>query len=247
MTLWTELDRTTTSAGDDIVLRRRADIFEIRFNGVELMSSFNHQSETVLAERSLRLHGHAARRVLIGGLGMGFTLATALDCVGADTQVVVSELVPEIVSWNRHRLGHLAGYPLRDPRVHVEVGDVADVLGRAGERYDVILMDTDNGPDVTVRETNNAIYSEDGLAAVHRSLNPGGVASFWSSTISEAFEERMDEMPWDWRRDDICLIGGRADAFHHIYVAQAHPAARIGDRDRGAALRTADSAIAPPS
>lgn len=219
MTLWTELARAGTAAGDDIILRQKADNFEIRFNGLELMSSFNHQSETVLAERSLRLQGHAARQVLIGGLGMGFTLRTALDYLDADAQVTVCELVPEIVRWNLDHIGHLAGHPLRDPRVRVEVDDVINVLGRPDERYDVILMDTDNGPDFTVRQTNGAIYEACGLEAVFRSLRPCGVASFWSSTVSEAFEARLDRMPWRWRRDDVCLIGGRADAFHHIYFA----------------------------
>ncbi len=220
MTLWSELARAGTAAGDDILLRRKGDIYEIRFNGLELMSNFNHQSETVLAERSLRLHGRAAQRVLIAGLGMGFTLRTALDYLAADAQVTICELIPEIVQWNREHIGSLAGHPLRDPRVRIVVDDVLNVLGRAGEHYDVVLMDTDNGPDFTVRETNSAIYEDDGLEAVLRSLAPGGVASFWSATVSEEFEARLDRMPWRWKREDVCLIGGRADAFHHLYFAQ---------------------------
>ena len=219
MTLWTEIARADTTAGDDIILRRRDDIYEIRFNGIELMSSLNCQSETVLAERSARLHGAAARRVLIGGLGMGFTLRTALDWIEPAAQVTVCELVPEIVQWNRRHIGHLAGHPLRDPRVDIRVEDVQHVLAQQHAAYDIILMDTDNGPDFTVRETNGPIYANSGLNAVWRSLRPGGIAAFWSATISEEFEDRLGTLPWQWRRDDICLVGGRADAFHHIYFA----------------------------
>lgn len=237
MNAWIELDRVATACGDDIALRRRGDVFEIRFNGLDLMSSFNHQSETALADRSLRLCGRAARRILIGGLGMGFTLRAALDCADPEAQVVVSELVPQIIAWNRRYFGHLAGHPLDDRRVRVEPGDVVDLLGRAGERYDVILMDTDNGPDLTVRPTNDAIYSAGGLDCVRRSLNPGGVASFWSSTISEPFEERLDAVPWRWRRHDVRLIGGRVDAFHYIYCAETGPCEGAAPGDDRAAVR----------
>lgn len=219
MTLWTELARASNAAGDDIVLRRRDGIYEIRFNGLELMSNLNHRSETILAERSLRLHGRSVRRVLIGGLGMGFTLRTALDWIEREAEVTVCELVPEIADWNLRHIGHLADHPLRDPRVVLHIDDVQHVLRQRGDAYDVILMDTDNGPDVTVRETNDAIYSECGLRSVHRRLAPGGIAAFWSATVSAEFEDRLAALPWRWRRDDVCLVDGRADAFHHIYLA----------------------------
>lgn len=221
MTLWTEIERTRTASGDEIILRKRGEIYEIRFNGMELMSSFNHQSETVLAERSARLYGRAARRVLIGGLGIGFTLRTALDWLEPDARVTVCELVPEIVEWNRRFMGHLAGHPLDDPRVDMRVEDVQQVLRQEDAAYDMILMDTDNGPDLTVRDTNGAIYTDAGLNSVWHSLRPDGIAAFWSATISDEFEDRLDGLPWRWRRDDICLDGGRADAFHHIYFAGA--------------------------
>lgn len=219
MTLWTELARAGNAGGDEIVLRRKGELYEIRFNGLELMSNLNHRSETILAERSLRLHGRPVRRVLIGGLGMGFTLRTTLDWVGAEAEATVCELVPEIVDWNRRHIGHLAGHPLSDPRVRLRIGDVQEALRQGDEAYDVILMDTDNGPDITVRETNGAIYSDCGLQAVRRRLAPDGIAAFWSATVSPAFEERLDGFPWQWRRDDVCLVSGRADAIHHIYFA----------------------------
>src|SRR5690606_38326859 len=123
------------------------------------------------------------------------------------------------VSWHRTHIGHLAGYPLRDHRVEVHMADVMDVLKAKPGSYDVILMDTDNGPDTTIRTANIDIYSDAGLRAVKRSLKPGGIASFWSATISASFEEKLSALPWNWRRDDVQLIDGRADAFHYIYFA----------------------------
>ncbi len=166
MTIWAELARAGNHAGDEILLRKRDHIYEIRYNGLELMSNVNFQSETVLAERSLRLHGRQVSHMLIGGLGMGFTLRAALDLLGPDARVTVCELVPEIVDWNRAHIGHLAEHPLNDPRVDVRVADVMDVLRAEPGRYDTILMDTDNGPDFTVRAANGAIYEDDGLRLV---------------------------------------------------------------------------------
>lgn len=227
MTLWTELDRAATAAGDEIVLRRRGEIHEIRFNGIELMSNLHHQSERILAERALRLHGAGAARVLIGGLGMGFTLRAALDLLEPGARVAVCELIPEIAAWNRDRIGHLAGHPLRDGRVALRIADVTEVLRASLGGWDVILMDTDNGPDFTVRAQNGRIYAPDGLEAVRRALRPGGIAAFWSATASAGFERSLAARPWAWRRDDVQLIGGRADAFHHIYFACADRA-RLG-------------------
>lgn len=221
MTLWTELTRATTAAGDEILLRQRGDIYEIRFNGIELMSNLNHQSEGTLAMRSLWLHGDHAARVMIGGLGMGFTLRAALDLLGRASEITVCELIPEIVTWNRSgALAPLADRPLDDPRVDLRVGDVMAELRESPDGYDVILMDTDNGPDFTVREVNGLIYEHHGLEVVRRALRPRGIAAFWSATISEPFEERLSALPWKWHREDVQLIGGRADAFHHIYFAR---------------------------
>ncbi|ASV84127.1 spermine/spermidine synthase family protein [Ochrobactrum quorumnocens] len=217
MAIWTELARASNDAGDEILLRQRDDIFEIRYNGLELMSNINFQSETVLAERSLRLLGRSPKRVLIGGLGMGFTLRAALDYLPIDTEVTVCELVPEIVEWNHSRIGHLADFPLQDHRVKIRIGDVMDTLNQNPATYDLILMDTDNGPDFLVRSTNDAIYADHGLTVVESALTSNGIASFWSATASSEFEKTLDILEWEWSRQDICLIGGRADAFHYIY------------------------------
>lgn len=220
MTIWTELARASTEAGDEILLRRRGTLHEIRFNGIELMSNLTWQSEAVLAERSLRRHGRADARVLIGGLGMGFTLRAALDGLDARAQVTVCELIPAIAAWNRGALGALAGHPLRDRRVELRLMDVMDLLAASPDRFDLILMDTDNGPDFTVRPDNERLYARQGLAAVRRALRPGGIAAFWSAEISPPLEARLDEGGWSWQREDVQLAGGRVDAFHHVYFGR---------------------------
>lgn len=219
MTLWTELDRAMTAAGDEIILRQRGEIYEIRFNGIELMSNLTWRSEAILAERSLRRQGDAGAAVLIGGLGMGFTLRAALDCLGPSARVTVCELIPAIAAWNAGPLAALAGAPLRDPRAELRLMDVMDLLHASPRGFDVILMDTDNGPDFTVREDNARLYAPAGLGAVRRALRPGGIAAFWSAGISDAFEARLDADGWAWSREDVHLPGGRADAFHHVYLA----------------------------
>ena len=220
MTLWTELARASTEAGDEIILRRRDRIHEIRFNGIELMSNLTWQSEAVLAERSLRRHGGDAPRVLIGGLGMGFTLRAALDLLGPGAQVTVCELIPAIADWNHGLLGPLAGHPLRDPRVGLRIMDVMDLLEDSPGGFDAILMDTDNGPDFTVRAENERLYARTGLEAVRAALRPGGIAAFWSAEVSEPFEARLTGQGWDWQREDVQLAGGRVDAFHHVYFGR---------------------------
>lgn len=236
MTLWTELARATTVAGDEILLRRRSDIFEIRFNGLELMSNLNHQSEGSLATRALWLYGNKPATVLIGGLGMGFTLRAALDLLDSTSRIVVSELIPEIVEWSRGPLGLLAGQPLQDSRVELCVADVMEILEENPDTFDVILMDTDNGPDFTVREVNDRLYERRGLAAVRNALRPGGIAAFWSATISEPFQRNLAAESWRCHREDIQLIGGRSDAFHHIYFARADTEAQHPRSEQSASL-----------
>ena len=202
------------------------------------MSNRCIQSETVLARRSLGRFARHARRVLIAGLGMGFTLRTALDHLPADAVVTVCELVPEIADWHAEHIGHLCGHALRDPRVDLRIADVIDVLDADRGAYDLILMDTDNGPDFTVRSANLPIYEHRGLAAAKAAVRPGGVVSFWSATLSEPFEQTLDALGWAWRREEILLPGGRADAFHYIYFTDPHAAPEaVGPQDPAAAER----------
>ena len=170
-----------------------------------------------------------ACRVLIGGLGLGFTLRAVLDLAAPDAEVTVCELIPEVVEWNRGPLAHLADHALDDPRTRVLIGDVQAHLTAIDTDYDLILLDTDNGPDFLVRAANNVLYQNCGLGAVARSLKPGGLVAFWSATASRDFEDRLSSQPWFWLRDDIPLVPGRVDAMHHIYSC-SFSAAALGMR-----------------
>lgn len=171
--------------------------FAIWIDGTELMSSRVHGSEEAMAELALeRLGPRPAQRVLVGGLGMGFTLARALALVDTEAIVEVAELVPAVVDWNRDLLGHLAGHPLRDPRVRLHTGDVRDPIAKGKDTYDVILLDVDNGPEGLSRPGNDRIYDERGLLALHAALRPGGVLAVWSSWSNAIFDERLRRMPF---------------------------------------------------
>ncbi|MDX1588639.1 MAG: hypothetical protein R3296_06850 [Oleiphilaceae bacterium] len=159
----------------------------------ELMNTRVHGSERALAELACeRMNPEGAPRILVGGLGVGFTLAAALEASTADTEVLVAELVPEVVSWNRDLIGGPSGHPLSDPRSRVYVGDVADLL-RDDEHgtFDAILMDVDNGPEAIIRRENDWLYTVAGLKAARRALRPGGVLAVWSAGPDRLFKTRL--------------------------------------------------------
>jgi len=183
-----------TLAGEarELVLWQRDTEFVIRLGPHALMSSAAHGSEEALAEAACaRLAGRAGARVLVGGLGMGFTLAAALRSLPADARVEVAELVPAVVEWNRGPLAHLAGRPLEDPRAGVVTADVADRIRSARPAWDAILLDVDNGPDGLTVATNDRLYSDAGLRAAHAALRAGGVLGVWSVQPDAAFTDRL--------------------------------------------------------
>lgn len=192
MVPWEQLDRAETDDGAEVTLHRRGQEYVIRAGGRDLMSSRMHGSEEVLArlgcQRALRL---PRPRVLVGGLGMGFTLRAALDLLPPRAEVVVCELLEAVVGWNRQLLAPLAGAPLDDARVTVVVGDVLAHLRRAPGSHDAVLMDVDNGPVAFTREDNVAIYEDLGLRAAREALRPAGVLTFWSSFGDDAFQRRL--------------------------------------------------------
>jgi spermidine synthase len=173
-------------------LYRHDGDFMVRVRGLELMSSRETGSEEMLAEFALaRLADTTRARVMVGGLGMGFTLARVLGLIGVDAVAEVVELVPEIVEWNRRWLGELNGHPLRDERVVVVEGDVRDRIRSSKAAYDVILLDVDNGPEGLVRKSNDQLYSKEGLKAAAAALRPGGILAVWSISDEPWFTDRI--------------------------------------------------------
>jgi spermidine synthase len=189
---WETLGRARAPDGAELILARRGDEHVIRVRGNDLMSSRLHGSEEKMAELACApLARAAAPRVLVGGLGMGYTLRAALDALPAGASVIVAELVPELVAWNRGPLAHLAGRPLEDPRVTLEVGDVGALLRRATVRFDAILLDVDNGPAALTRRANQVLYGATGLATARRALRRGGVFAVWSAAPDDLFRARL--------------------------------------------------------
>ena len=155
------------------------------------MSSRMHGSEAALATFGCAKVPRRAPRVLIGGLGMGFTLRATLDLLPADAQLLVAELLPAIVEWNRGPLGPLANHPLKDRRVTLDVEDVAAVMRRHPSTFDAILLDVDNGPDAFTATGNASLYGDAGLAAIRDALQPGGTVAVWSAWEDKKFEQRL--------------------------------------------------------
>jgi spermidine synthase len=224
---WRELARATTACGDELVLRERAGTFEIRCNGWELMTSRAHYSEQWMARIACERLRADAPHVLIGGLGMGFTLRAALDVLPAPAHVVVAELLPEIITWNRGVLASLAHRPLDDPRLSVACVDVAELL--QPDSFDTIVLDVDNGPGAVMLRGNASLYSPEAVQRMQRALRPGGLLAVWSADPSPPFEEILRAAGLRWGRTDVPARGTEGDPLHSIYVAS--PAvARCGAR-----------------
>lgn len=189
---WELLGQTTTPDGSDMALTRRDSEYVILVGGRSLMSSRMHGSEEALATLACRrLRTVEEPCVLVGGLGLGFTLRATLDLLPPHATVVVAELVPAVVEWNRGPLGPLAGHPLADKRVTIEVGDVAATLRASRNRFDAVLLDVDNGPAALTASDNAGLYDDRGLAAARAALKVGGVLAIWSAGEHRKFEQRL--------------------------------------------------------
>ena len=190
---WERLDSAVVPDGvGEVRLMRRGAEISIMAGAIELMNSRLSGSEEALAEMALaRLKGRAGLNVLIGGLGLGFTLRAALARLDAASRVDVAELIPAVVRWARGPLAEIFAGSLDDPRVRVIEGDVAAVIASAPTRYDLILLDVDNGPEGLVRSANDALYDDRGLAAARAALRPGGVLAVWSSAPNVRFSQAL--------------------------------------------------------
>jgi spermidine synthase len=242
------VDRSAAPDGAELVLARRDDEWVVRAAGRTLMSSRVHGSEEALAAIALREarprtstaprggagEGAAGRRsVLVGGLGMGFTLRATLDRLPPDARVVVVELVPGLVAWNRGPLAHLAGRPLDDPRVRLQQGDVGRRIAEAKGAYDAILLDVDNGPSALAHPANASLYGDRGVRACADALRPGGVLAVWSAAPDERFRLRLGRAGLDAREERVPARGAQGGVRHVVVLASKPASLRAGVRRGG--------------
>ncbi len=207
--------------GGELRLYQRDDELSISIVGRgELMSTRAHGSEDALAERTCaRLVDCTKPRLLIGGLGMGFTLAAALRYTGEQAQIVVAELVPAVVAWNRGPLGEHAGHPLEDQRVTVREMDVSRILRAEQQAYDAILLDVDNGPEGLTRKENDWLYSMDGLNTAYAALRLQGVLAVWSAGPAQDFLQRLHKVGFEVDEVRVRARGSKG-ARHIIWFAR---------------------------
>lgn len=206
--------------GGDLRLMRRGTQFSIMAGSNELMSSRVTGSEEALATIScMRIRDRPQPRILIGGLGMGFTLRAALLSVGPQAQIVVAELVPAVVTWARGPMAELYGNSMEDPRVDIHVGDVGGLIRSAKAGYDVIMLDVDNGPEGLTRADNDRLYDVKGLAEARAALRPGGVLAVWSSTPDKRFLQRLRTSGFQTDEVAVRANSGRKGSRHMIWIA----------------------------
>jgi spermidine synthase len=212
------LDRTVTPDGHELALHHRNGVFTVRIDGHELISSRGRGSEEALAELGCRWLGDSAKpQVLIGGLGIGYTLRAALDRLPRRAEVTVVELFTHVVRWNRGLLGALVGYPLDDPRVTVAIGDVYAVATIDRDRFHAILLDVDNGPDTPVVDGNRRLYDVQGLECLRSALAPSGMLAVWSAGDVTGFVERLHAAGF---AVESVVIPVADAACHTIYLAR---------------------------
>ena len=210
--------------GGALNLFKRGDEFIIRVGATELMNSRAHDSEDSLARLvCARLTHLPAPALLIGGLGIGYTLAAALKAVGPRAKVLVMELIPAVLQWNRGPLAHLAGDPVSDARVSVRIGDVALPLQTEEEEFDGILLDVDNGPEGLTRDSNNWLYSEEGLSAAYSALRPGGTLAVWSCVADKSFNMRLLKIGFEVEEVRAPSLNEKPDEHNTIWLATTRP------------------------
>jgi len=207
-----QLATAKTPDGEVLALYRHDADFSIKVDRQELMTSRAHESELELARLGCaRIRERQDPTVLIGGLGMGYTLREALDLLQPGAKVVVSELISDVVEWNRTFLGDLNAHPLRDRRVTVRLGDVTRLIQQSEHAFDAILLDVDNGPEALTSAGNDRLYSREGLQACLRALHAKGCLSIWSGSIDTQFEKRLRQENLAYRRFHVAAYkGGKA-------------------------------------
>jgi len=208
-----------TPDGEVLALYQHDADFSIRVGNQELMTSRAHESELELARLGcVRIAARPNPNVLIGGLGMGYTLRQTLDLLQPEATVVVSELIAGVVMWNREFLGELNAHPLRDRRVTIKLGDVMDIIQKAEHAFDAIMLDVDNGPEALTSAGNDRLYSREGLQACLRAVHAKGCLSIWSGSIDNAFEKRLRQENLAYRRFHVAAYKGAKARSRCIWV-----------------------------
>jgi spermidine synthase len=217
---WVLLDTAEVpGGGGELRLKQRGAEFAIMLGSEELMNSRLSGSEQSLATIACeRIRERRAPRILIGGLGMGFTLRAALAALGADARIVVAELVPAVVQWARGPMAEVFGDSLSDPRVSIRETDVGALIGAGAQAFDAILLDVDNGPEGLTRKTNDALYDLKGLGAARAALLPGGVLAVWSSGLNPKFAWRLGRAGFAVEEIRARANGPRGGARHVIWI-----------------------------
>ena len=229
---WETVERAKAPDGTELVLARRDGEWVVRYGGKVLMSSRQHGSEEALASMALARAAHR-RAVLVGGLGLGFTVRAVLDRIPVDAKVVVAELTPALLAWNRTHVAKLAGRPLDDPRTRVHIGDAVARIHEAKGAYDAILLDIDNGPSSMVHEANHRLYGEVGIAACRAALREGGCLAVWSAHHDERYLERLQRGGFAAEAKIVAARGEAGGLKHVIFLGVKRDAARRGP-ERGA-------------
>jgi len=217
---WSLLDTAQVPGGGELRLMQRGAEFSIKLGTQELMNSRLSATEQALATIGCaKIKARAKPRILIGGLGMGFTLRAALTVLGKQAHIIVAELVPAVVAWARGPMAKLSGDSLTDPRVCIHEGDVGDLIRSGRSAYDAILLDVDNGPEGMTRQANDRLYDLEGLAAAYMALRPGGVLAVWSSRPDPKFTQRLRKTGFDVVENPVRAKGPQGGAQHFIWTA----------------------------
>jgi len=226
---WSQID-TSRVPGADVELRlmQRGAEFSMMLGQNELMNSRLSGSEEALATLACRrINDVKHPHLLIGGLGMGFTLRAALAVLDAQARITVAELVPAVIAWARGPLAHIFGNSLTDPRTHIREVDVVDMIKASSSAFDAILLDVDNGPEALIRKANDALYDLKGLRSIRRALRPGGILAVWSSGPNAAFSKRLGSADFEVNEVGVRATTKRTGARHVIWFAtKPRPASR---------------------
>ena len=211
---------TRTPDGSQVVLYKHAGDFLIEVNGQDLMHSRQHESEIELARLGCgHLTDHKAPNILIGGLGMGYTLRQSLDMLRPQARVMVAELLTDVIAWNRDFLGELNGQPIEDQRVDLMTGDVVQLISRSKDRFDAILLDIDNGPNAMTDSSNLYLYSRKGIQSCRRALREKGCLAVWSAETNKKFEQRLMECRFHVRRFRVPAYKGAKSQSRFVWIA----------------------------